>query len=363
MKVETVTVQVLKVPVDRPYRAGRMEIQFNWHVLARLTTADGVQGFGYVVALQQNFVKPLAAATRELAGQLVGMHVLEVEAAWARMARAGGWIGPGGLLHYAIAPLDLAMWDAGGKSLGQPLYRLLGGYRDRVPVYASDGFWYSLSLEELAASARASVAQGFGALKLRLGHEASPQDEARRVISVREAVPEGILILADAAESWDVNQATSSGRALREAGIYWLEDPINHQDLMGLARLRNQLDVPIAAGEHLYLLNQFARLLGDGAAGFAIIDLGRVGGITPWRRIAALAETFNVPVCGHVLPEVHVHLLASVPNGHMVGYVPRSAAILEKMPALQDGCLVAPRLPGLGLALDEEAVRRYMVSD
>jgi L-alanine-DL-glutamate epimerase-like enolase superfamily enzyme len=259
--------------------------------------------------------------------------------------------------------LDIAMWDAAGKTLGQPLFRLLGGYRDRVSAYASDGFWYSLTLEELAASARASVAQGFGALKLRLGHEANSEDEAQRLAAVRESVPPRVQILVDATESWDPARAIRTGMLLQKAGIQWLEDPIDHQDLTGLARIADHLDVPIATGEHLYQVSEFARLLQAGAARIAILDLGRLGGITPWRRVAALAHAFNVPVCGHVLPEVHLHLLASIPNGHMVEYVPRSAAILQAMPALEDGCLVAPKSPGLGLALDENAVRRYRVSD
>src|SRR5713101_5359057 len=195
VQVSSVEVDVLFVPVTRPYSAGGRQVTGNWHVLARLTTSDGVQGYGYIVALRQGLVAAVAQATRELGSQLVGMHVLEVEAAWERLASVGEWVGPGGLLHYAIAPLDIATWDAAGRTLGQPLYRLLGGYRDRVPAYASDGFWYSLSLEELVALARTSVAQGFGALKLRLGHEANPEDEARRVIAIRDAVPPGVSIL------------------------------------------------------------------------------------------------------------------------------------------------------------------------
>jgi L-alanine-DL-glutamate epimerase-like enolase superfamily enzyme len=236
---------------------------------------------------------------------------------------------------------------------------MLGGYRDRLPAYASDGFWYSLSLEELAASAKASVGQGFTAVKLRLGHEANPHDETRRVAAVREAVGPNVKILVDATESWDINQAIRTGRVLQEAGIFWLEDPIAHQNLAGLSRIASHLEVPIATGEHLYQLGEFARLFQEKAADIAIIDLGRIGGITPWRCVAALAQAHHVPVCGHVLPEVHVHLLASIPNGYLVEYVPRSAGILQSMPTLEDGCLVAPQSPGLGLALDADAVRRY----
>jgi L-alanine-DL-glutamate epimerase-like enolase superfamily enzyme len=290
------------------------------------------------------------------------MSVLEPEAAWERLARRGDWVGPGGLLHCALAPLDIATWDAAGKTLGQPLYRLLGGYRDRLPTYASDGLWYSLSPEELAESARRHVASGFGAVKLRLGKEATPELEARRVQAVREAVGPHVKIMVDATESWSFVEARRAGRVLQEAGIAWLEDPVHHLDVAGLAELRRQLEVPVAAGEHLYHLDAFRTLLEARAVDVVILDLARVGGITPWRKIAALAHAHRTPVCGHVVPEIQVHLLAAVPNGHMVEYVPRSADLLTTMPRVENGELVAPDAPGLGLALDETALRRHRVS-
>jgi L-alanine-DL-glutamate epimerase-like enolase superfamily enzyme len=362
MKITQVTVDVVRVPVARPYVAGARTVDANWHVLARITTSDGVEGVGYVVYPRPDLMTTIGHAARELGAHLLGMSVLEPEAAWERLARRGDWVGPGGLLHCALAPLDIAIWDAAGKTLGQPLYRLLGGYRDRLPTYASDGLWYSLSPEELAASAARHVANGFGAVKLRLGKEASAELEARRVQAVREAVGPEVKIMVDATESWSHVQARRTGRVLQEAGIAWLEDPVHHLDVAGLAELRRQLDVPVAAGEHLYHLDAFRTLLEARAVDVVILDLARVGGITPWRKIAALAHAHRIPVCGHVVPEIQVHLLAAVPNGHMVEYVPRSADLLTTMPRVEHGELVAPDAPGLGLALDEAALRRHRVS-
>jgi L-alanine-DL-glutamate epimerase-like enolase superfamily enzyme len=152
-----------------------------------------------------------------------------------------------------------------------------------------------------------------------------------------------------------------AGRALQEAGITWLEDPVHHHDIVGLARLAEALDVSVTGGEHLYHLTAFREMFQARAVDIAILDLARVGGITPWRKIAALAQAYQVPVCGHVVPEVHVHLLTAVPNGHLVEYMPRSAAIVQNMPVLEDGQLVAPSAPGLGITLDETAVARYRV--
>jgi L-alanine-DL-glutamate epimerase-like enolase superfamily enzyme len=362
VKIAQVAVDVLRVPVDRPYVAGGRTVDANWHVLARITSSDGAQGFGYVVYPRPDLMPTIGLAARELGEHLIGMSVLEPEAAWDRLARRGDWVGPGGLLHAALAPLDIALWDAAGKTLGQPLYRLLGGYRDRLPTYASDGLWYSLSADELAASARRHVEDGFDAVKLRLGKEATPEAEAHRVRSVREAVGPDVKIMVDATESWSLTRARRTGRALQEAGIAWLEDPVHHLDVAGLAELRRELAVPITAGEHLYHLDAFRTLLEARAVDVVILDLARVGGITPWRKIAALAQAHRVPVCGHVVPEIQVHLLSAIPNGHLVEYVPRSAGILASMPRREHGELVAPPSPGLGLELDEAAVRRHRVA-
>lgn len=362
MKITQVAVNVLRVPVDPPYVAGGRTVDANWHVLARITTSDGVEGVGYIVYPRPDLMTAICHAARELGEHLVGMSILEPEAAWDRLARRGDWVGPGGLLHCALCPLDVAVWDAAGKTLGQPLHRLLGGYRDRLPTYASDGLWYSLSPDELAASARRHVDAGFGAVKLRLGREATPELEARRVQAVRAAVGPNVRIMVDATESWSLAQARRAGQVLQDAGIAWLEDPVHHHDVAGLAELRRQLEIPIAAGEHLYHLDAFRTLLEAQAVDVLILDLARVGGVTPWRKVAALAQAHRIPVCGHVVPEIQLHLLAAVPNGHMVEYVPRSAGILKAMPRRERGELVAPDAPGLGLELDEAAVRRFQAA-
>jgi L-talarate/galactarate dehydratase len=362
MKITTVSVSVLRVPVEHPYTAGGRTVDANWHVMARVATSGGAEGIGYIVYPRPDLMTAIGQAARELGEQLVGMSVLEPEAAWEKLARRGDWVGPGGLLHVALAPLDIAVWDAHGKTLGQPLHRLLGGYRDRVPTYASDGLWVSLSPGELAASARQHVADGFGAVKLRIGKEPTAEMEARRVGAVREAVGPQVKIMVDAVESWSLAYARRAGRVLQDAGVAWLEDPVHHHDVAGLAELRRALEIPVTAGEHLYHLDAFRTLLEARAVDVVILDLARVGGVTPWRRIAALAHAHHIPVCGHVVPEIQVHLLAAVANGYMVEYVPRSAGILTAMPRRERGELVAPSAPGLGLELDEAAVRRYTVA-
>jgi L-alanine-DL-glutamate epimerase-like enolase superfamily enzyme len=362
MKVAAVEVSILFVPLEKPYVAAGRPVTGNWHVMAEVTTADGVRGFGYIVALREMFVRAVASATRELAQMLIGTSVLDTEANWHRMSRAGDWVGPGGLLNYAISPLDIALWDAAGKTLGQPVHKLLGGFRDRLPAYASDGFWYSLSLDELAASARKAADEGFRAVKLRVGNEKHPDGEVARVRAVRDAVGPDIAIMVDATETWTLDRALRTGKALQEAGVVWVEDPVVHTDIAGMARMTAALDVPVATGEHLYQLSEFARLLEARGTSIALIDLGRIGGVTPWRHVASLAQAFDVRVGGHVLPEIHIHLLCAVPNSYLVEYVPRSARLLQSMPALTNGEMVVPSGAGFGLELDRDAVRQFTVT-
>jgi len=245
--------------------------------------------------------------------------------------------------------------------LGQPLYRLLGGHKDRVQAYASDALWYSLPLDDLARSAQDHVALGYDMVKLRLGHEAKLEGDVQRVKVVQEAVGPEVQVMVDATESWNEGQAVASGRALQEAGIVWLEYPMSHQNLAELAHLSDVLDVPIVAGEHLFGLDPFQKTFEAGAVEIAIMDLARVGGITTWMKIAALAEARGIPVAGHVIPEAHVHLLAAAPTGYLVEYMPRSVPILNSELRLEAGYLVAPDTPGLGVELNEAACEKYRV--
>ncbi len=198
-------------------------------------------------------------------------------------------------------------------------------------------------------------------MKLRVGHEKHPDGEAARVRAVREAVGGSVSIMTDATETWSVTRAIRTGLALQEAGVAWLEDPVSHTDIAGMARVTAALNIPVATGEHLYQIADFTRLLEARGASVALIDLGRIGGVTPWRHVASLAHGFGVPVGGHVLPEIHVHLLTAVPNAQIVEYVPRSAALLRAMPAIEEGMLVVPPGGGFGLELDRDAVRRFTV--
>ncbi len=359
MKIESVDVEILRVPVTDGYVAAGHTVDANWHVLARLRTDEGVDGVGYIVQPRGEMMRTIAAAATELAEHMVGRNVLDAEAVWSDLARRADWIGPGGLLHWALTPLDIALWDAMGKSLGQPIHKLLGGYSDSIAAYASDRMWYSRSLDELGEAVAGYAADGYPGVKLRLSHTAPAAEQAERVRTACAAGGDGVAVMVDATEGWQFSQAMEIGRALEAAGASWLEDPLGHEDLVGLAKLCDAFDMPVTGGEHYYTLAQFRDCFEARALDVVILDLARVGGITPWRKIAGMAEAYGIPVCGHVVPEVHVHLLAATPIGHMVEFMPRSDEILTNMPTPKEGVLAPAAGPGHGLVLNEKAVAEF----
>ena len=361
MLISSASVEMLKIPVTDGYQAAGRAVDANWHVLVRVRTADGIEGVGYIVQPMGDLMQTIASGAAELAEHLPGMDIRQPEAIWSALADRASWVGPGGLLHWSLAPLDIAVWDALGKLLGQPIFRLLGGYRSEVAAYASDRMWYSVPVDDLQGVVSNYAAAGYGGVKLRLSHTAPAAEQAERVRAARDAAGPDVNVMVDATLGWSYTQAVETGRALQEAGAGWLEDPIDHRDYAGLAKLRDMFDMPVTGGEHYYTVAELRNCLEARALDVVILDLARVGGITPWRKMAALGEAFNVPVCGHVVPEVHVHLLASVPAGDMVEYMPRSTEILRNMPVPSGGKMAPLDAPGHGLELDEGAVSRFRV--
>ena len=207
------------------------------------------------------------------------------------------------------------------------------------------------SIDDLQRLVADYAAAGYAGVRLRLSHAATTEEQAARVSAARETAGPMVTLMVDATTGWSYTQAVKNGRALQEVGVGWLEDSIDHQDYSGLAKLCDFFDIPVTGGGHHYTLVELRDCLEKRVLDVVVFDLARVSCITPWRKMAALFLAFNVPVCGHVVPEVHVHLLASVPAGHMVEY----------MPAPTCGKMVPLDLPGHGLQFHEEAVARFRI--
>ena len=280
---------------------------------------------------------------------VIGEDPLETEKLWYKMYRENIYGGRRGVGLHAISGIDIALWDIKGKALGQPLWKLLGGRRNRVPCYASGHLWRTYDLDALAEWGPKLVDQGFRAMKFRMGDEASWEAEVERMRVMRQAVGPQIDLMVDINQGWDVNRAIRVGRACQAYDLYWLEDPIHFEDYNGFAAIANALDTPVTAGEYLYGIRPFAQLLGS--VDIAMIDLLRAGGITPWMKIAAAAEAFNTPVVTHLAPEILAHCAAAAPNGLIVEHMPWSFPLFTEEPVVENGEIVLSDKPGLGLEL------------
>jgi L-alanine-DL-glutamate epimerase-like enolase superfamily enzyme len=203
---------------------------------------------------------------------------------------------------------------------------------------------------------------GFRQMKMQCGSEPTLNASIERVRVMREAIGPDIDLMCDINQLWTVNQAIEIGRRIEPYQLFWLEDPTTHDDYPGMARIADALDTPIAAGEYHYGIVPFRHLLEHRSIDIVMIDLLRAGGITQWMKIAGMAEAFNLPVVSHLIPEFHVHLVAAIPNGLTVEYMPWTLRLFEETPAMQDGQLVVPGKPGLGLAFDANVIKRYQVA-
>ena len=287
---------------------------------------------------------------------------MRVEAVVAKLRSATSGAGPGGIFTLALSAVDMALWDIKGKALNQTVSSLLGGYRDRMPTYASGALMRPMNLEYLAEAGPRLVNMGFKQMKTQMGAESTAAKEVERMKVMRESVGYDIDLMCDINQLWDVNQAIDIGRRVEEYHLFWLEDVVAHDDYQGLARVADALTTPIAAGEYVYGINTFRQMLEARSIDIVMIDLLRVGGITQFKKVAGMAEAFNLPVVSHLVPEIQVHTMTAIPNGLTVEYMPWSLRLFEETPDIEDGELVVPDKPGLGLAFDQDAIKQFQVA-
>jgi L-alanine-DL-glutamate epimerase-like enolase superfamily enzyme len=362
MQVTHVKTRILQTPADNPLvvgiPVGRETREF---VTLELGTDAGLEGIGLTF-----FGGPLTKALREaveaLAALTMGESPLHVEAIVDKLRRAASGAGPGGIFTLALSAIDIALWDIKGKALQQPLCTLLGGHRARVPTYASGALMRPHPVDYLATAGPRLAGMGFKQMKMQLGAEPTVAREIERVRVLRQALGDDIDLMCDINQLWDVNQAIEIGRRVEPYHLFWLEDVVAHDDYQGLARVADALTTPVCAGEYHYGIRPFRHMLEARSIDIVMIDLLRVGGITQWMKVAGMAEAYNVPVVSHLIPEMHVHLIAAIPHGLTVEYMPWTLRLFEETPAIEQGQLVVPQQPGLGLKFDAAAIKRYEIS-
>jgi L-alanine-DL-glutamate epimerase-like enolase superfamily enzyme len=271
-------------------------------------------------------------------------------------------LGPSGLVAQAYAAIDLALWDVKGKAAGLPLFRLLGGARESAPAYVGDVGRLDMNAEEIIDAARPYLDQNMMGIKVQVG-AATPEADADRVARVREAVGEDAWLAVDAGGRYDYATALSMGHFFEEEmGIDWFEEPICPQDIGGHVRLADKLEVPLAVGASLMSTPEFQSYLERNAADVLLPQIGRLGGVTPWLRVAALAGLYHRPLAATIVPEVGVHLACGLPEVRAVEFVSILRPLFKETPAIVGGQLVPPRSPGLGLELCDDALEEFRVS-
>jgi L-talarate/galactarate dehydratase len=362
MKIKRIRSQVVRLPLDEPLAGGPAYSRTHNHfVTLRIEATDGIEGIG-VSFFGGALSATLKHAVEQLGELIIGEDPLHVEPIVQKLRTAGASAGPGGILTLAISGIDMALWDIKGKVLGQSLGAVLGGLRDRVPTYASGALVRAYPLDHLLKAARLLVEKGFKQMKtqLALPGDTTPEKEVERARQVREAAGPDVDLMCDINQRWAVHQAIDIGKRVEDVHFFWLEDVTAHDDYSGLARVADALITPLAGGECLYGIMPFRHMIEARSVDIIMIDLNRVGGISNWMKVAAMAEAFNLPVVSHLLPEIHVHLIAAIPNGLTVEYMPWSFKLFEEVPVPVNGELTVPSKPGLGLEFSRE-IERYVV--
>ncbi len=368
MKIVNLDTQIVRLPGHEALAGGPVAPGTTRDVVTlRMSTDEGVEGIGltyYGGFYGGPMIVTLKSMVDQLATLIVGEDALSIEAVLAKLRAVEDKVGPGGLYASAVAAIDLALWDIKGKAANLSLAKLVGGHRARAPTYASGALMRGYSLAHVVEAAPRLAEKGFRQMKMQLAlpGNGKPAVEVERARAIRAAIGPDIDLMCDINQRWSVHQAIDIGRRLEEIGLYWLEDVTRHDDYEGIARVADALATPIAGGEYTFGPSPFRHMLDAGSLDIVMIDLMRVGGITQWLKVAAMAEIANKPVVSHVLPEVHVHLIAGVPNGLTVEYIAWSTPLWEEIPAIKDGELIVPDKPGLGLSFNRDVLARYGVS-
>ncbi len=362
MKITGIKSQIVQVPAEdlvgggAAFSGGSREF-----VTLKIETDAGIEGIG-VTFFGAALTATLKHAVEQLGALIIGDDPVRVEALGRKLHQAAAGAGPGGIFTLAFSAIDIALWDIKGKAVGQSLATMLGGLRERVPTYASGALMRTYSLEHVVKTAPLLVEKGFTQMKtqLALPGDTTPAREVERARLIRQAIGPDIDLMCDINQRWDVYQAIDIGKRVEDVHFYWLEDVTAHDDYAGLARVADALVTPVAGGEYLYGITPFRHMIEARSVDIVMIDLLRVGGIANWMKVAGMAQAFNLPVVSHLIPEIHVHLVAAAPNGLTVEYMPWSFKLFEEVPVPIKGELVVPAKPGLGLTFSRD-INRYIV--
>ncbi|MGP3930418.1 L-talarate/galactarate dehydratase [Nonomuraea sp. KM88] len=358
-RVESVRFRRYAVPLPSPVSdakvaTGRQRPLSQIDVLTcEVTTADGLDGLGFSYTTRAGTAAQYAHA-KETGERLLGQDPSDVGRIYDMLVWAGASVGRSGVATQALAAIDVALWDLKARRAGLPLAKLLGSYRDSVRTYNTSGGFLHAPIEEVKARASQSIEDGIGGIKIKVG-QPDMREDLRRLAAVREHLGEDVPLMVDANQQWDRHSALRFGRAVEELGLVWIEEPLDAYDAEGHARLAEALDTPIATGEMLSSVADLVRLIDLRACDVLQPDVPRAGGITPYLKVAALADHAGLQVAPHFVMEIHVHLAAAHPRDSWVEHIEWLSPLFNERLAIEGGRMRVPDRPGLGLSVADEA--------
>ena len=356
MAIERIATSYYRVPVAPSGDAGHGLLDSEELILVEIT-ADGLTGHGYAYTIGRGGRAVQALIEHDLVPLLLGQDAADVEALWQRMWQGLLYVGRGGLLAFAVAALDIALWDLRGLRQQQPLWQAAGGTRRSIPAYGS-GVDLPKPLDQLLQQVEGFLKRGFSAVKIKVGRP-DPADDHARIGAVRALIGDQTALMIDANMGWNLEQALARGQQLSEFDLGWLEEPLRPEDVVGHATLAAAMPMPIAIGESLHSVDEFRRYIEGGAAGVIQIDPVTNGGITPALEILRLADAAGLATSSHYTDELSAHLLCASVNPL---YVEKHAFALDpylEAPQTVERGMVSPTdEPGNGMRFVRAALER-----
>jgi L-alanine-DL-glutamate epimerase-like enolase superfamily enzyme len=365
MKITAAESFLLKVPVGSEIADSMQSVTQLEFAGLRIDTDAGVSGTGYTVTVGHGGAVLRAVIDTLYIADLIGRDPHDVREIWQQLYFGKAhWIGRAGATTMAQSAVDIALWDILAKAAGLPLWQLLGGARAAdIPIYNTHAGWLNYSVEQLTDEALKLLDQGYGALKMKVGLADSNEDR-RRVAAVRKAIGEHTLLMVDANQKWDLMQACQAAGLLEEYRLTWLEEPLHPDDVRSHRILNESTSIPIALGEHVYTTQAFRDYIEMHAVDVIQVDVCRIGGVTPWLEVAALARAFDIRVCPHCgdLMQVHQHLVKAIPNHWYLEVIPLwEHGPFRQQIRLEAGKCITPLEPGASTDFTAEAMARYRV--
>lgn len=364
MKITHAEAFILHVPITPPI-TDAINAATHWGLPGvRVFTDEGIVGYGYTGTTAHGDEMIADTIDRYYAPELIGKDPFMVKEIWDAL-RFGKmhWTGRAGIAHMALAAVDIALWDIMAKAANKPLWQYLGGHKSKgIKAYNTNGGWLNWTKERLLQDVTDIVEQGFTGVKIKVG-KPDPREDYDRVKAVRRAIGDDVIFMIDVNQQWNINTAMTWGRKLEEFDLFWLEEPLNPDDILGHRKLADALNVPIALGEHVYNKYAFRDYIHQGAVEYCQVDVTRVGGVTEWLQVAGLAAAYDIPICPHVgdMGQIHQHLVAATPGAFMLEYIPWIRDIFVEPATVKGGAYVLPERPGASTEIEPRYFEQYRV--